>query len=187
MTTLRQFEASLSPGASPRISSPAIEEEAARLARFIANLLDMSRIEAGALNPKRELFDIGDVVQAAVERARKAFRTRTFQTSVARDLPFAEGDPGLIEQVLFNLLDNAQKYGGDKPILVHARAVGAEAFVSVTDEGPGIKPGDLELIFEKFYQGGKSDGRKIGVGLGLSIAAAWSKRWAGASGRKARR
>ena len=169
VTTLRQFETSLSPERRQDLLA-GIEEEAARLARFIANLLDMSRIEAGALKPKRELFDIGDVVQAAVERARKAFGTRTFQTSVARDLPFAEGDPGLIEQVLFNLLDNAQKYGGDKPILVHARAVGAEAIVSVTDEGPGIKASDLELIFEKFYQGGKSDGRKIGVGLGLSIA-----------------
>ena len=80
------------------------------------------------------------------------------------------GDPGLIEQVLFNLLDNAQKYGGDGQVSVHARQVGAEELVSVTDEGPGIKPADLQRIFEKFYQGGRPDGRKTGVGLGLSIA-----------------
>ncbi len=86
------------------------------------------------------------------------------------DLPFAAGDPRLIEQVLFNILDNAQKYGGESPIAVHARLAKSEVVMSVTDEGPGIKPADLERVFEKFYQGGKSDGRKTGVGLGLTIA-----------------
>jgi two-component system sensor histidine kinase KdpD len=169
VTTLQQFEDTLSLERR-RDLLHAIEEEAGRLSRFIANLLDMSRIDAGALKPKQEILDISEVVQAAVERARKTFPARTFQTSLARDLPFAEGDPALVEQVLFNLLDNAQKYGGERPILIHARAVGKEAIVSVTDDGPGIKPSDLERIFEKFYQGGKADGRKIGVGLGLSIA-----------------
>lgn len=169
VTTLRQFDATLSAEKRQDLLT-GVEEETARLTRFIANLLDMSRIEAGALQPKRELVDPADVVQAAVERARRTFAGCTFQTSVARDLPYVEADAGLIEQVLFNLLDNAQKYGGDKPVLIHARAVGREVVVSVTDEGPGIKPADLETIFEKFYQGGKSDGRKLGVGLGLSIA-----------------
>ena len=91
-------------------------------------------------------------------------------TSLARDLPFAQGDSGLIEQVLFNLLDNAQKYGGESPVVVHARPLGGEVLISVTDEGPGIRPADLERVFEKFYQGGRTDGRKTGVGLGLSIA-----------------
>ena len=169
VTTLREFDASLSPE-KRRDLLTSVEEETARLTRFIANLLDMSRIEAGAIRPKREWVDPADVVQAAVERARRSFPATTFQTSVARDLPYWEADAGLIEQVLFNLLDNAQKYGGDKPVLIHARAVGREVVVSVTDEGPGIRPADLETIFEKFYQGGKSDGRKLGVGLGLSIA-----------------
>jgi two-component system sensor histidine kinase KdpD len=168
-TTLRQFESSLSQERRDDLLQ-GIEEEAARLTRLVANLMDMSRIEAGALKPKRELIDVGDVVRGAVERARKAFADKTFQTSLARDLPFAEGDPGLVGQVLFNLLDNAQKFGGDRPILIHARAVGEEAIISVTDDGPGIKTADLERIFEKFYQGGKADGRKVGVGLGLSIA-----------------
>jgi len=168
-TTLRQFDASLAPVKRADLLQ-GIEEEAARLTRLIANLMDMSRIEAGALRPKREGVDIGDVVRGAVARARKAFPDKTFETSLARDLPFAEGDPGLVGQVLFNLIDNAQKYGGERPILIHARAVGGEAVISVTDEGPGIKPVDLERIFEKFYQGGKPDGRKLGVGLGLSIA-----------------
>jgi two-component system sensor histidine kinase KdpD len=147
-----------------------IEEEADRLARFIANLLDMSRIEAGALKPKSEFVEVAEVARSAVERARKAFPTQIFTTSLARDLPFARGDAALLEQVLFNLLDNARKYGGEGPVAVHARPAGEEVLMSVTDLGPGIKPQDLTRVFEKFYQGGKPDGRKTGVGLGLSIA-----------------
>ena len=169
VTTLQRFGESMA-AEKRRDLLDSIEEEAGRLARFIANLLDMSRIEAGALKPKSEFIEIAELVRAAVERARKSFPGKDFATSLARDLPFARGDASLLEQVLFNLLDNAQKYGGDGAVSVHARRVGAEVIVSVTDDGPGIKPADLERIFEKFYQGGRSDGRKTGVGLGLSIA-----------------
>jgi len=168
-TTLQQFGESMT-AEKRRDLLGSIEEEAQRLARFIANLLDMSRIEAGALKPKHELIELPEVVRTAVERARKAFPSKTFNTSLAQGMPYASGDSGLLEQVLFNLLDNAQKYGGDGQIVVHARPVGDEVVVSVTDEGPGIKPSDLPRIFEKFYQGGRADGRKTGVGLGLSIA-----------------
>ncbi len=89
--------------------------------------------------------------------------------SVAPDLPFIRADSNLLEQVLFNLLDNAHKYGGGAAASIHARLEGGEVVVSVTDEGPGIKPSDLERIFEKFYRGGRPDGRKAGTGLGLSI------------------
>jgi two-component system sensor histidine kinase KdpD len=147
-----------------------IEEEAHRLTRFIANLLDMSRIEAGALRPKSDFVDVGEIVRAAVERANKAFPGQAFTTSLARELPFMRGDANLIEQVLFNLLDNAQKYGGGGRVSIHARRDGATVLLSVTDEGPGIKPTDLERIFEKFYRGGRTDGRKAGTGLGLSIS-----------------
>ena len=169
VTTLLKFEDTLSAD-KRRDLLQSIEEEASRLSRFIANLLDMSRIDAGALKPKRETIDVGDAVRAAIDRARRTFPSRDFVTSLARDLPFAQGDSGLIEQVLFNLLDNAQKYGGESPVVVHARPLGGEVLISVTDEGPGIRPADLERVFEKFYQGGRTDGRKTGVGLGLSIA-----------------
>jgi two-component system sensor histidine kinase KdpD len=169
VTTLQRFGDSLTEE-KRRDLLKSIEEEAGRLARFIANLLDMSRIEAGALRPKNEYVEIAEVARSAVERARKAFPGQTFTTSLARDLPFVRGDAGLIEQVLFNLLDNAQKYGGEGQVAVHARRAGAEVLISVTDEGPGIRPADLTRVFEKFYQGGRSDGRKTGVGLGLSIA-----------------
>ncbi|ATQ68191.1 MULTISPECIES: sensor histidine kinase [Methylosinus] len=145
-----------------------IEEEAGRLSRFVVNLLDMSRIESGALAPRRELVDIGDVVRGALERARKELPRLTVTASLARDLPPIRGDAHLLGQVLFNLLDNAQKYGGGSAA-VYARREGGELALSVTDEGPGVKPQDLERIFEKFYRGGRVDGRKAGTGLGLSI------------------
>jgi len=146
-----------------------IEEETARLSRFVANLLDMSRIEAGNLKVKRDLVDVADVVQGAAERSRKAFPKQPVRINLAPDLPFVRGDDKLLEQVLFNLLDNAHKYAGDCGATIHGRKVGNEVVISVTDEGPGVKPADLERIFEKFYRGGRSDGRRPGTGLGLSI------------------
>jgi two-component system sensor histidine kinase KdpD len=169
VTTLRQFGETMAPAQRADLLA-SIEEEAARLMRFVANLLDMSRIEAGALTPRRDYVDVAEAVRASVERARKVFPGAQITTSLARDLPLIKGDSNLLEQVLFNLLDNAQKYGGGAGALVHARRIGADVQISVTDEGPGVKPADLERIFEKFYQGGRSDGRKAGTGLGLSIA-----------------
>jgi two-component system, OmpR family, sensor histidine kinase KdpD len=109
-------------------------------------------------------------VQGAVERSRKAFPGEPVRVSLAPDLPFVRGDDKLLEQVLFNLLDNAHKYASDAAAIVHARQEGDEVVLSVTDEGAGIKPAELERIFEKFYRGGRSDGRKAGTGLGLSIS-----------------
>jgi two-component system sensor histidine kinase KdpD len=146
-----------------------IEDETARLSRFVSNLLDMSRIEAGNLKVKRDLVDVADVVQGAVERSRKAFPNQSVRVSLAPDLPYVRGDDRLLEQVLFNLLDNAHRYSGDSGATVHGRKEDGEVVLSVTDEGPGVKAADLERIFEKFYRGGRADGRKPGTGLGLSI------------------
>jgi two-component system, OmpR family, sensor histidine kinase KdpD len=168
VTTLRQFGEKM-PQEQRADLLASIEEEAARLSRFVANLLDMSRIESGAVTPKRDYVDVTDVVRAAVERSRKAFPDQQTTTNLARDLPFIRGDANLLEQVLFNLLDNAHKYGGDAGAVIHARRDGGDVIVSVTDEGPGIKEADLERVFEKFYRSGRSDGRKAGTGLGLSI------------------
>ncbi len=169
-TTLQKFEESM-PVEQRRDLIASIAEEAGRLTRFIANLLDMSRIEAGALRPKRDFIDVAEVVRAAVARAGKSFPGQAVAGNVARDLPFIRADANLLEQVIFNLLDNAQKHGGGGgQVSVHARRVDGNVVVSVTDEGRGVKPADLERIFEKFYRGGRADGRKAGTGLGLSIA-----------------
>jgi two-component system, OmpR family, sensor histidine kinase KdpD len=169
VTTLRQFGDKMASEQRQDLLA-SIEEEAGRLTRFVANLLDMSRIESGALNPKRDYVDVPDVVRAAVERSRKIFPDQRISTNLARDLPLVRGDANLLEQVLFNLLDNAHKYGGDAGAAIHARRDADDIVISVTDEGPGVKPTDLERIFEKFYRGGRTDGRKAGTGLGLSIS-----------------
>lgn len=147
-----------------------IEEEAGRMSQFVANLLDMTRIAAGTLKPKRDRIDVAEAVQSAVERARKYFPDRLIEAGIAADLPFIEGDNVLLGQALFNLLDNAVKYGGDEPVNVYARCDGQEVIISVTDLGKGIPPAEIDRVFEKFYRRGKPDGRSSGTGLGLSIA-----------------
>ncbi|WP_377293071.1 ATP-binding protein [Rhizobium sp. SG2393] len=147
-----------------------IEEESGRMSRFVANLLDMTRIEAGTLKPKRDWVDVADVVQSAVERTRKYAPGRQIDTGIAAALPLIRGDSVLLSQVLFNLLDNAVKYGGDAPVNVYARRDEGDVVISVTDLGRGIPAEDLDRIFEKFYRRGKPDGRAPGTGLGLSIA-----------------
>ena len=148
-----------------------IEEETSRLDRFVINLLDMTRIEAGTLKAKRDSIDIGDTVSGALDRARKLYPERAFDLSLAPDLPPARGDATLLGQVLFNLLDNAAKYGGDGgAISVFARRDGESVAIAVTDQGKGIPERDLERIFEKFARRTRGDGRAAGTGLGLSIA-----------------
>ncbi|WP_428406270.1 DUF4118 domain-containing protein [Methylocystis sp.] len=146
-----------------------IEEEARRLSRFIANMLDMSRIESGALSPRSDLVDVADVIRSVLERSKKTFSGKDMSISIAPNLPPIRGDASLLGQVLFNLIDNAHKYGGPTGAIIHARREGGDVVITVTDEGPGVKSADLERIFEKFYRSGRVDGRKAGTGLGLSI------------------
>ncbi|MGJ0511051.1 DUF4118 domain-containing protein [Methylocystis sp.] len=146
-----------------------IEEEAGRLSRFIANMLDMSRIESGALAPRSDLVDVAEVIRSVLERAKRTFPGKDTSISIAPDLPPIRGDANLLGQVLFNLIDNAHKYGGPAGAIIHARREVGDVVITVTDEGPGVKAADIERIFEKFYRSGRVDGRKAGTGLGLSI------------------
>lgn len=168
VTTLESQAADLSP-AQTRELLQTIRQEAARLARFVGNLMEMSRIESGAIKAKRDWVDVGDAVRAAVERCEIARPGRTTKVSLAPDLAFVRGDQDLLVQVIFNLLDNAHKYGEEGEVSVYARNDGEQVMISVTDEGPGIKAADLDKIFEKFWRGGGTDRRKPGTGLGLSI------------------
>jgi len=169
VTSLRQLGERMTPENRDDLLQ-SIEEESGRMSRFVANLLDMTRIEAGTLKPKRDWVDVTDVIQSAVDRTRKYAPGRVIETGIAPDLPLIKGDSVLLGQVLFNLLDNAVKYGGEEPINVYARRDGADVLISVTDLGKGIPPEDLDRVFEKFYRRGKPDGRAPGTGLGLSIA-----------------
>ena len=148
-----------------------IIEESERLNRFIANLLDMTRLESGAVKPNSSLYDIRESIGAALKSANKILGEHTVQLELAENLPLVEIDPVLFEQVLFNLFDNAAKYSNPGST-IHVRAWGAEhnVYLQMLDEGPGIPPDDLELVFERFYRVQKGDRVRAGTGLGLAIS-----------------
>jgi two-component system sensor histidine kinase KdpD len=156
-----------------------IEEESDRLARFVANLLDMTRIEAGTVDAQRDWVDVADVIHVALQRAARYFPGRAFETSVGEDLPLIRGDSVLLGQVLFNLIDNAVKYGGQEPISIYARAEAGAVVISVTDLGRGIPAEDMDNIFEKFFRRDQPDGRTPGTGLGLAIARGFAEAMGG--------
>jgi two-component system sensor histidine kinase KdpD len=147
-----------------------IQEEAERLNRFIANLLDMTKLESGALAPNLDFVDIGEVVGSTLRRAGKMLDGHRIETALAPDLPMVRLDPVLFEQVLFNLLDNATKYApAGTAIGVESRRDGNSISLGILDEGPGIPQPELERIFDKFYRVRKSDSQRAGTGLGLAI------------------
>lgn len=149
-----------------------IEEEATRLSRFVTNLLDMTRLESGGVNIRRTDADIGELAAAAVGRARAIMERQDIALELPTTPAIAAVDPALIEQLVFNLLDNAHKYGGGAPIRVRVEARDGRIVVSVEDQGPGIAREDLEKVFEKFYRVRDGDGRPAGTGLGLAICRA---------------
>jgi len=170
VTSLKEYGERMSAD-SRRDLLASIDEEAGRLSRFVGNLLDMTRIEAGALEAKSDWVDVVDVIGAVVHRVQRAQPAARIETSIAASLPLIRGDSVLLGQGLFNLLDNAIKYGGAEPATIYARRDGDAVAISVTDLGKGVPAKDLERIFEKFYRRNqKCDGRKPGTGLGLAIA-----------------
>jgi two-component system sensor histidine kinase KdpD len=146
-------------------------EEAERLNRFIANLLDMTRLESGAIAPRLELIDLSDVIGSALHRAAKVLAHHEVKPSLPPDLPMLKLDPVLFEQALFNLLDNAAKYSpAGSHVAVTAELIGSHVRLSVSDGGAGIPPTDVERIFDKFYRVQASDNKRPGTGLGLAIS-----------------
>lgn len=168
VSTLRQMDANLSADSRSALLA-GIEHETDRLSRFVTNLLDMSRIESGAIRVRDDWIDPVDMIRTAADRFRRTSSEIDLRLSLATTLPLVRADAKLLEQVLFNLLENSQKYGEGAPVSIHARQDAGELLISITDEGPGIKKRDLVRVFDKFYRGGGSDGRKPGTGLGLSI------------------
>ena len=169
VTTLRQLGSRIKADTRDDLLL-SIEEEAGRLNRFVANLFDMTRIEAGTLKAKNLPVDAAEIIVSSIERMKKLKPGIAIDTSIATDLPMVSGDASLLGQTLFNLLDNAAKYAGDGPIAVYAKQDGPEVAISITDQGKGIPPKDLDKIFDKFYRRVKGDGRAPGTGLGLSIS-----------------
>src|SRR5271169_2552412 len=148
-----------------------IIDESERLNRFIANLLDMTKLESGAVSPNVALHDIGEIVGSALRRASRILSHHHVELELAPNLPMLELDAVLFEQALFNLLDNAAKYApvGTTIRLQSWRNV-ESVCLRVLDEGIGIPAVDLDHIFDKFYRAQKTDQVRAGTGLGLAIS-----------------
>ncbi len=142
--------------------------EALRLNRLVANLLEMTRLEAGALRVRKELQPLEEVVGAALTRLEDRLHGREVGTGIPGDLPLVAFDSVLIEQVVINLVENATKYTPPgSPIDIGARLRDGSVETEVADRGPGISPGDADRVFDKFYRVQEREGG--GAGLGLTI------------------
>jgi len=148
-----------------------IIDESERLNRFIANLLDMTKLESGAIVPNAALIDPSEIVGSALRRADKILAGHHVELDLGGNLPMLKLDAVLFEQVLFNLLDNAAKYSpaGSK-IRVRGWRDRDSVSLEIADEGDGVPAGELEHIFDKFYRVQKGDQVRAGTGLGLAIS-----------------
>ncbi len=183
-----------------------IQEEARRLSRLVDNLLDLSRLEAGAAEPRRDWTSVEELIRAAL--AELAAGQEEFSLSIDRELPLVRVDPVQMERAFANVLENARRHSGGHPVSVRARAVrslarapagrqahgdepmaagqgdggrppGDRVIVRVVDRGPGIPPAQLERVFEPFYRAGTTAGGHRGSGLGLAIARGFTEASAG--------
>ena len=147
-----------------------IEDEAERLNRFVGNLLDITKLESGALNIKLTEVDIAEIIETVLRRASHLLSKHEVKVSIPSGLPSVMADPILLEQVFFNLLDNASKYSPPKgTISVETFVAGANVMINILDDGEGIPVDDLETIFDKFQRAGSGDNRPAGTGLGLAV------------------
>jgi two-component system sensor histidine kinase KdpD len=148
-----------------------IREEAERLNRYVGDLLDMTRLEGGALVTRREWVDIRDVLRAAVERVSRRLEGRQVQQDFPPALTMVKADFSLLEQALVNILENAIAYSPPASrIEVAAYEDRANVVISIEDEGRGIPTAQLELVFEKFRRMEEASDRGKGAGLGLAIS-----------------
>jgi two-component system, OmpR family, sensor histidine kinase KdpD len=169
LSSLRNYEGRLDAAGRDELLSTA-QEEAERLNRFVNNLLDITRLESGALDITRDPVDLADILGSAVRRAAKILDGRKVKIKIEPELPMLRLDFVLFEQVCFNLLDNAAKYSppGSTITLTATRSDGF-VILQIADEGVGIPAADLERIFDKFYRVKARDRQQAGTGLGLAI------------------
>jgi two-component system sensor histidine kinase KdpD len=180
--------------ALPGVSAPEREElasailaETRRLSRLVDNLLDLSKLEAGAAEPRREWLSVEEILGMALEdlapppspnHATSSSQSppEEFHVTIDRDLPLVRADSTQLERAFVNVLENARRHSGGHPVSVRARVVrtlageGDRLIVRVVDRGPGIPPAQLERVFEPFYSAGTARGGRRGSGLGLAIA-----------------
>jgi len=169
-STMRDLDHGLT-DAQKRDLLATVIDESERLNRFIANLLDMTKLESGAVVPNTARHDVSEIVGSALRRAGKILAHHGVSLDLASDLPMLELDAVLFEQVLFNLLDNAAKYApADTTISIRGARDHNQISLQVMDEGNGIPAAELESVFDKFYRAQKGDHVRPGTGLGLAIS-----------------
>ena len=151
-----------------------IEEEADRLSRLVSDLLEVSQIEAHGIRIEPAQVDVQSLFVRAADRLRIAHRDRPLSLSLDGDPGMIAADPGRVEQVLINLVDNAVRYSASgSPVVIELRATEREVQFSVTDQGIGIPAEEAERIFQRFYRVDNSAARRAkGTGLGLFIVRA---------------
>ncbi len=168
LSTLQEDHVALNPEVRRELIDTA-REEADRLNRLLGNLLDLSRIESGAVQVRADPCDVQDVIGAALEQLGAKARERRVDVTIDPNLPLIRMDFVLIVQVLVNLLDNALKYSAPGTLVsIRALATDGQLQVRVEDEGEVIAEADLAHVFEKFNRAGRT-GETGGIGLGLSI------------------
>jgi K+-sensing histidine kinase KdpD len=172
--------AHLSPAEREELSA-AVAGEASRMSRLVDKLLDLSRLQGGAAEPRAEWCSVDEVLRVAIDETPHA---AGWSVGIDPQLPLIRADAAQLERAFANLLENAARHGGDHPVAVRARAVGGTVggvggrlLVRIVDRGPGIPESERERIFEPFYRGGGSeaggarsaDDDHTGSGLGLAV------------------
>ncbi len=169
-TTLLDYGESLDPKVQ-RDLLESVREEAERLNRYVGDLLDMTRLEGGALVTRRDWVDVREVLSAAQERVHRRLGDRKAARDFPSNLSMVKADPGLLEQAFVNILENAIAYSPDgSAIELAAYEDARNVVVAIEDEGRGIPTAELELVFEKFRRMDQASDRGKGAGLGLAIS-----------------
>lgn len=148
--------------------SQAVVAEGERLSALVEKLLDLSQLQAGRAEPRRDWVSLDDVLVTASEGVRAS--GGEIRLSVEPDLPEVRADAAQLERAFANLLENAERYSGGHPVSVSARSADTRVLVRIVDQGPGIDPAERERIFEPFYRGPRGRDHWVGSGLGLAIA-----------------
>jgi two-component system, OmpR family, sensor histidine kinase KdpD len=169
-TTLIDFGETLAPKVRDDLLL-SIREEAERLNRYVGDLLDMTRLEGGGLNSRREWVDIRDVLRAAIDRVKRRLENRKITRDFPPQLSMVMADASLLEQALVNILENAIAYSPDRTTIeVAAYEDRGNVVISIEDEGRGIPTTELERVFERFRRMEEATDRGKGAGLGLAIS-----------------
>ncbi|HRD28560.1 MAG TPA: ATP-binding protein, partial [Caulobacter sp.] len=170
VTTLIEFGKSMQPKVRTDLLL-SIREEAERLNRYVGDLLDMTRLEGGALNTRKDWTDVRDVLAAAIGRVERRLEGRRLDRDFPAELSMVMADPSLLEQALVNILENAIAYSPDGSVIETAAYEDrGNVVISIEDEGRGIPTAELERVFERFRRMEEATDRGKGAGLGLAIA-----------------